>query len=88
MKSPFKFLDSYTRDDREIFFGRDREIEELYRKVFESKTLVVYGVSGTGKTSLIDCGLANKFQDADWLPDVSDKKTSIEKAVIPSAINT
>ena len=68
MKSPFKFLDSYTRDDREIFFGRDRETEELYRKVFESKTLVVYGVSGTGKTSLIDCGLANKFQDADWLP--------------------
>jgi len=27
MKSPFKFLDSYTKDDREIFFGRDREIE-------------------------------------------------------------
>ncbi len=24
-QSPFKFLDSYTRDDREIFFGRDRE---------------------------------------------------------------
>jgi hypothetical protein len=23
MKSPFKFLDSYTKDDREIFFGRD-----------------------------------------------------------------
>jgi hypothetical protein len=25
MKSPFKFLDSYTKDDREIFFGRDRD---------------------------------------------------------------
>jgi hypothetical protein len=24
MKSPFKFPDSYTKDDREIFFGRDR----------------------------------------------------------------
>jgi hypothetical protein len=24
MKSPFKFLDSYTKDDREIFFGRER----------------------------------------------------------------
>ena len=67
-QSPFKCLDSYTIDDRDIFFGRDREIEELYRKVFESKILVVYGVSGTGKTSLIDCGLANKFQGADWLP--------------------
>jgi WD40 repeat protein len=67
-KSPFKFLDSYTKDDREIFFGRDREIEELYQKVFDSKLLLVYGVSGTGKSSLIHCGLANKFQETDWLP--------------------
>jgi AAA+ ATPase superfamily predicted ATPase len=70
MKSPFKFLDSYTKDDREIFFGRDREIEELYHRVFESKIMLVYGVSGTGKSSLIHCGLANKFQNTDWLPIV------------------
>ncbi len=68
MKSPFKFLDSYTKDDREVFFGREREIEELYHRVFESKIMLVYGVSGTGKSSLIHCGLANKFQDTDWLP--------------------
>ena len=68
MKSPFKFLDSYTKDDREIFFGREREIEELYHRVFESKIMLVYGISGTGKSSLIHCGLANKFQDTDWLP--------------------
>ncbi len=67
-KSPFKFLDSYTRDDRDIFFGRDREIEELYQRVFESKIMLVYGVSGTGKSYLINCGLANKFNDTDWLP--------------------
>jgi WD40 repeat protein len=70
MKSPFKFLDSYTKDDRAIFFGRDREIEELYHRVFESKIMLVYGVSGTGKSSLIHCGLANKFQETDWLPIV------------------
>ena len=28
-QSPFKFLDSYTKEDRDIFFGRDQEIEEL-----------------------------------------------------------
>jgi WD40 repeat protein len=70
MKSPFKFLDSYTKEDREIFFGRDREIEELYQRVFESKIMLVYGISGTGKSSLIHCGLANKFQETDWLPIV------------------
>jgi len=28
-KSPFKFLDSYTKDDRNIFFGCDIEIKDL-----------------------------------------------------------
>ena len=68
MKSPFKFLDSYTSEDRAIFFGRDQEITDLYRRVFESKILLVYGVSGTGKSSLINCGLASRFDDSDWLP--------------------
>jgi len=67
-KSPFKFLDAYTKEDREIFFGRDHEIEELYQRVFESKILLVCGVSGTGKSSLVQCGLANKFEVSDWLP--------------------
>ncbi len=66
--SPFKFLDSYTANDREIFFGRDSEIENIYQKVFQSKLLLVYGASGTGKSSLINCGLANMFLESDWLP--------------------
>jgi hypothetical protein len=90
MKSPFKFLDSYTKDDREIFFGRDREIEELYHRVFESKLMLVYGVSGTGKSSLIHCGLANKFQETDWLPLVVRRGgniiNSIAGAIQASAI--
>ena len=68
IKSPFKFLDSYTLADREIFFGRNQDITDLYRRVFESKILLVYGVSGTGKSSLINCGLASRFDDSDWLP--------------------
>ena len=36
IKSPFKFLDAYTLEDREIFFGRTLEITELIRKVFAS----------------------------------------------------
>ena len=82
MKSPFKFLDSYTKDDRDIFFGRDREIEELYQKVFESKILLVYGVSGTGKSSLIHCGLANKFQETDWLPLVVRRGGNIIESMV------
>ncbi|MCB0558850.1 MAG: ATP-binding protein [Lewinellaceae bacterium] len=67
-RSPFKFLDSYTREDRPVFFGRDAEIEELYERVFESNLILLYGASGTGKTSLINCGLANQFETTEWLP--------------------
>jgi len=68
MKSPFKFLDSFTKEDREVFFGREREIEELYHRLFESRLLIVYGASGTGKSSLVNCGLMSKFRDSDCLP--------------------
>ncbi len=68
MKSPFKFLDSYTSEDRSVFFGRDQEITDLYRRVFESRMLLVYGISGTGKSSLVNCGLASRFDESDWLP--------------------
>ena len=68
MSSPFKFLSAYTQDDRASFFGRETEIELLYDKVFESKLVLVYGASGTGKTSLVQCGLSKKFEDTDWLP--------------------
>ena len=34
---PFKFLDSYTIEDRNIFFGRDNEIEDIFRKLYDKK---------------------------------------------------
>ncbi len=66
-KYPFKFLDAYAREDRDIFFGRDEEVEALYQMVFQTDLILVYGASGTGKTSLIQCGLAAKFQPYEWL---------------------
>jgi hypothetical protein len=81
-KSPYKFLDSYSKEDRDIFFGRDKETDELYSRVFESRILVVYGTSGTGKSSLINCGLANKFNDSDWLPITIRRGTNINQSLI------
>ena len=66
MKSPFKFLDSYDKNDSNIFFGRDDEIEKLYEMVFQTNLIMLYGQSGTGKTSIIKCGLANRFLETDW----------------------
>ncbi|MFN0033647.1 MAG: NACHT domain-containing protein [Saprospiraceae bacterium] len=68
MKSPFKFLDAYTADDRNQFWGREEEIDALYGMVAQNRLILVYGQSGTGKTSLVQCGLASRFDSTDWLP--------------------
>jgi WD40 repeat protein len=65
IRVPFKFLDSYTREDESIFFGRDNEIEELFRKLYSGKLLLVYGKSGTGKSSIVNCGLISKIPQED-----------------------
>ncbi|OQX76505.1 MAG: hypothetical protein B6D61_08685, partial [Bacteroidetes bacterium 4484_249] len=66
-RNPFKFLDSYTKEDKDIFFGRETELEEIYRKFYKSKILLVYGKSGTGKSSIINCGLVSKIPSEDVL---------------------
>lgn len=63
---PFKFLDAYQKEDYQVFFGREKETERLYAALSGVKHLLVYGPSGAGKTSLIECGLRNQFSDADW----------------------
>ena len=63
---PFKFLDSYTREDKDFYFGREEEITQMYNMVFQTNLLLVYGGSGVGKSSLIQCGLSSRFDSHDW----------------------
>ena len=60
-RSPFKFLDAYGAADRALFFGRDNEIRDLYARFYRGRVVLVYGESGTGKTSLIECGLRSEI---------------------------
>ena len=86
MTSPFKFLDAYTKKDKDIFFGRSLDVKSLFEKIHNGRLLLVYGASGTGKTSLIQCGLANEFQDTDWFPLIIRRNQNIHKATLQSII--
>ncbi|CAN5464106.1 hypothetical protein BH11BAC3_BH11BAC3_27630 [soil metagenome] len=90
-KYPFKFLDSYNQNDTDIFFGRDEEVNALYEMIFQHSILLVYGGSGTGKTSLIQCGLAGKFKSYDWLALMvrrgSNINASLEKSLTDAGGN-
>lgn len=64
-RNPFKFLDAYGPEDGDIFFGREAEAEEALRHFYRKKHLLLYGESGSGKTSLIQCGLRGKIAEED-----------------------
>ncbi|MEL6671896.1 MAG: ATP-binding protein [Bacteroidota bacterium] len=81
LSNPFKFLDSYQKEDAKRFFGRNKEIAQLFNAVQSSNLIMVYGGSGTGKTSLINCGLANKFTASDWLPIEVRRKADINTSL-------
>ncbi len=78
---PFKFLDSYNQNDTDIYFGRDEEVSALYEMIFQNPVLLVYGTSGTGKTSLIQCGLAGRFKSYDWLALTIRRGTDINASL-------
>ena len=80
--SPFKFLNAYQREDGDIFFGREEEIERLYDSVNKNRLVLVYGQSGTGKTSLVQCGLSNRFEITDWLPLNIRRRKNINDSLV------
>jgi WD40 repeat protein len=54
---PYPGLRSFTRDESELFFGRDNQIDQLLELLQEVRFLTVVGPSGCGKSSLIKAGL-------------------------------
>ncbi len=62
IESPFKFLDSYKKNDIDSYFGREKESCDLFELYKDSSIMILHGPSGSGKTSLIFCGLLNKIK--------------------------
>lgn len=47
----------FEEEDRELFFGRDRDTHEVLGLLLSSRTFLIYAPSGAGKTSLLNAGL-------------------------------
>ncbi len=54
---PYVGLDAFSENQRAIFFGRERLVEEALRGLERSRLLAVVGPSGSGKSSLVLAGL-------------------------------
>ncbi len=63
---PYPGLASFTEEDAEYFFGREAEVEQMWRRLEGPPRLsAIVGPSGTGKTSFLRAGLVPSA-GAEW----------------------
>ena len=55
--NPFPGLRSYRQGEEHLFFGREKQVDELAKKLYTTRFLTVIGEVGCGKSSLIKAGL-------------------------------
>jgi WD40 repeat protein len=68
VREPWLGLESYAEADAELFHGRDAETDELIRWLRREVLTVIFGPSGTGKTSLLNAGLFPRLRREHYLP--------------------
>ena len=55
--NPFPGLRPFREDEEHLFFGRENQIDAMVNKLAATRFLAVVGTSGSGKSSLVNCGL-------------------------------
>jgi hypothetical protein len=55
--NPYPGFRPFERDESHLFFGRKGESEQIMAKLYLHRCVTVIGEAGTGKTSLLSCGL-------------------------------
>lgn len=66
----------FTTADKDLFFGRQKEMAELYQLISLEQLVVLYGKSGLGKSSLIQAGIIPKVLDAETYQPISLRFTA------------
>ncbi|MBD0841580.1 helix-turn-helix domain-containing protein [Streptomyces sp. TRM68416] len=61
--APYRGLVRFEPDDRHLFFGRDRTLDQLGELVCEHRFAVLFGPSGSGKSSLLRAGLVPRLRE-------------------------
>ncbi len=56
-RNPFPGLRPFRPDEEYLFFGRERQVDRMIAKLATQRFLAVVGTSGSGKSSLVNCGL-------------------------------
>lgn len=63
IQAPYTGLRSFEQSDRSFFFGRERQLDELLRKLRSNRFLAVVGSNGNGKSSFIKAMLVPRLKE-------------------------
>lgn len=66
--NPWLGLESYSINDAYRFYGRDNDIEIVSNAIYDNFITTIYGISGAGKTSLLNAGLTPALIENNYLP--------------------
>ncbi|TAH50223.1 MAG: ATP-binding protein, partial [Betaproteobacteria bacterium] len=55
--NPYPGLRPFLEHEEHLFFGRERQVDAMADKLSQTHFLAVVGTSGSGKSSLVNCGL-------------------------------
>lgn len=61
-ETPYPGLRPFRRDEGDIFFGREEQIDQLLTRLEDCRFLSVVGVSGCGKSSLVRAGMLSALE--------------------------
>src|ERR1700730_6412263 len=75
--NPFPGLRPFEPHEDYLFFGREKEIDELLGRLKSSRFLSVVGTSGSGKSSLVRCGLIPALQSGSMARAGSSWRVSV-----------
>lgn len=60
-QNPFPGLRPFRQDEDYLFFGREEQTMELLQRLGSHRLVAVVGTSGSGKSSLVRCGLLSEL---------------------------
>ena len=59
---PYPGLRSFTREETDLFFGREGCVDAMVDRLAATRFLAVLGASGSGKSSLVRTGLLDALE--------------------------
>jgi hypothetical protein len=84
---PYKFLAAFTLEDAPFFTGRDAALTTLDERLHRNRLTILHARSGTGKSSLLNAGLAPRVLEAGSIPlmvrTTADPLMSLKRALAP-----